>query len=254
MRLLLVIFLCCFATSYFSQQVSGTITDEEGNPIPAVLVFNIKTEKYTYTTINGNFSIECSENDELRFARKSFERVSKTVHQFDFSSPLRIILERIPGEIEEVKVPNIRLTGDLNKDAKNLSKIDKVDELQKEIGVPKPPEKPRETPPPTIKKNGIFAFALSNLNLNTLYKNISGDGRRMRNLYRYEDLQDNILWIRERIPDEYFEKMGIPQEKIQEFILFSIGQNPDITKYVKAKNLSKIMLILEEMQPKFPQA
>ena len=253
MRLLLVIFLCCFATSYFSQQVSGTITDEEGNPIPAVLVFNIKTEKYTYTTINGNFSIECSENDELRFARKSFERVSKTVNQIDFSSPLRIILERIPGEIEEVNVPNIRLTGDLNKDAKNLSKIDKVDELQKEIGVPKPPEKPREVPS-EVTKDVLLPIVTGRLNVQAIYNIVSGKARKQKNLYRYEDLQDNIYWIRERIPDEYFEKMGIPQGKIQEFILFSIGQNPDITKYVKAKNLSKIMLILEEMQPKFPQA
>lgn len=249
MRFLFVIAFCLSIT-IFSQQVTGKVTDEDGNPIPAVLVFNIKTEKQTYTAINGNFSIECSENDELRFARKGFERISKTVNQFDFTTNLQMILERTPEEIEEVKVPNIRLTGDINKDAKNLSKIDKVDELQKEIGVPKPPEKPRETPS-EVTKDVLLPIITGRLNVQAIYNVVSGKARKQKNLYRYEDLQDNIHWIRERIPDEYFEKMDIPQEKIQEFILFSIGQNPEITKYVKAKNLSKVMLIFEETLPQF---
>ena len=154
-------------------------------------------------------------------------------------------------EIEEVKVSNLRLTGDLNTDARNLTKFDKVAQLQSEIGVPTAPEKPRETPPPTLEKVGVIRYALSNLNFNNLYKNISGDSRRMRSLYKYEDTQDNIAWIRERIDDDYFTKVGIPEDKITEFLQFSMGLKPEINKWIRARNLSRILFDLEETFPKY---
>ena len=73
----------------------------------------------------------------------------------------------------------------------------------------------------------------------------------MRSLYRYEDLQDNITWIRERMGDDYFIEMGIPSEKIAEFLQFSIGVKPDITRYIKARNLSKVLFILEGTLPQY---
>ena len=245
-----LIFSCLiFSTTLFSQKISGIVVDEDDHLLPAVMVFNMKTEQKTYTNQNGEFTIEASENTELRFIRNGFERASKTINSKDFSTFFQIKLFRLVEEIEEVQVPNYRLSGDINKDSEKLSKVDKVEQLKKEIGVPGPPEKPREVPPPTVKEAGVIGFALSNLNLNTLYRNISGDGKRMRRLYKYEDLQDNVNWIRSRIPDEYFTKMGIPQEKISEFLQFSFGQKPDMAKYIKARNLSRIMLDLEETFP-----
>ncbi|WHF50478.1 carboxypeptidase-like regulatory domain-containing protein [Chryseobacterium gotjawalense] len=252
MRRIFGIFCLIFSfSSLVAQQVSGTVTDEEKNPLPAVLVFNMKTEKKGYTDLNGQFTIDAAANDELRFIRQGFQRGSRIVNSPDFYAPFTIAIIRSIQEIEEVKIPPVRLTGDLNRDAGNLSKFDKVAQLQREIGVPGPPEKPRETPPPTLEKVGILAFAASNLNLNTLYKNISGDGRRMRQLYKYEDLQDNISWIRGKVGDEYFIKMEIPGEKIAEFLQFSIGIKPEINKYIKAGNLSKVLFIIEETLPQY---
>lgn len=82
---------------------------------------------------------------------------------------------------------------------------------------------------------------------NNLYKNISGDARRMRTQYRYEDLQDNILWIRKRLDDDYFAEAGIPEEKISEFIAFH--ENPQIVTAIKAKNLTKAMFLMEAKMP-----
>lgn len=240
-----------FSTTLFSQKVSGTLTDEDQNPIPVVLVFNMKTEQKAYTNLNGEFIIDASANDELRFIRQGFERSSKVLTSQDFYTPFSVIIFRTVQEIEEVKVPAVRLTGDLNQDSRNLTKFDKVANLQRELGVPGPPEKPRETPPPTVEQVGVLKFVRSNLNFFTLYKNVSGDARRMRQLYKYEDLQDNIEWIRGKVGDEYFVKMEIPQDKIPEFLQFSIGIKPEINKYIKARNLSKVLFILEETLPQY---
>ena len=73
----------------------------------------------------------------------------------------------------------------------------------------------------------------------------------MRKLYKYEDLQDNVIWIRERVGDDYFAKMEIPPEKISEFLQFSIGVQPEINRFIKVRNLSKVLFILEETLPQY---
>ena len=248
---ILLFFVLLFSTSLFSQQVSGRVTDEDQNAIPAVMVFNMKTEKKEYTNLNGEFAIDASPNEELRFIRQGFERSSTILTSQSFNSPFSMTIFRTVQEIEEVKVPAVRLTGDLNQDSRNLTKFDRVAQLQREVGVPGPPEKPRETPPPTVEQVGVFSYVLSNINVFTLYKNISGDARRMRQLYKYEDIQDNAGWIRGKVGDDYFVKMGIPEEKVLEFLQFSIGVKPEISKYVKAQKLSKLLFVLEETLPQY---
>lgn len=249
MRIYFSLCLLFSFSSLFSQQVSGIVSDENQNLLPAVLVVNMATDEKVTTNLNGEFSINASLNNELRFVRKGFERSSIVIGQPDFSVSINVLLIRVAQEIEEVEVSPLKLTGDLNKDSRSLTKIDRAAQVEQAVGVPGPPEKPRETPPPTVEQDGVIGFALSNLNLNTLYKNISGDAKRMRRLYKYDDLQDNINWIRKRVDDDYFTKMGIPQEKISEFLQFSIGTKPEIYQGVKAQNLSKVLFGLEETFP-----
>ena len=151
-------------------------------------------------------------------------------------------------EIEEVKVSSLKLTGDLNKDSKSLTKIDKTAQVEKAVGIPGPPEKPREKPA-EFKKDVLYSLLSLSVKPQAIYDLISGDARRMKAEYRYEDLQENISWIRQRIDDDYFVKMGIPQGKISEFLQFSIGLKPEINQFIKAKNLSKILFILEDTLP-----
>ena len=231
-----------------AQQIQGNVTDENGFALSSVLVFNMNTEKHSYTDGNGHFTIFAKVSDELRLVRNGFERKSVILVQNDFSNELSIQLNRTEEEIEEVNIQ--KLTGNIEKDAKALSKVDKVEQLQKEIGLPKPPEKPRETPS-EVTKNILLPMAFGQLNVQAVYNVISGKARRQKSLYRYEDLQDTISWIRKRVDDDYFTKADIPQEEISTFIQFSIGQKPEITKYVKAGNLSKILLDLEETLPQY---
>ena len=249
MKLYFFLFFLITSTSIFSQKVSGIVTDEEGNPLPATLVFNLQTEQKSYTDLQGSFSIDANPNQELRFIRVGFERFSKIISSQDFNYTFRISLYRIPGEIEEVQVP-VRLTGDLNIDSRNLTRFDKVAQLRAEIGVPAPPEKPREKV--ADAKDDILKPLLRippMVNVQAVYDVISGRAKKKKRLYRYEDLQENIAWIREKVGGEYFLKMGIKPTKISEFLQFSIGVKPDLNKYVKAKNVSKVLFLLEETFP-----
>ena len=129
-RIFLVLVLS-FSSSLFSQKVSGLVTDEDHNPIPAVLVFNMKTDQKSYTNLQGEFSIDANEKDELRFIRNGFERSSKMVNRQDFYSPFTITIFRSSHEIEEVKIA-YQPTGDLEKDVKNYGETKPAAQLKAE--------------------------------------------------------------------------------------------------------------------------
>lgn len=244
MRKVLAIFFF-FMTMYFfgQQKISGKTLSENDMIVTSVLVVNISNNQQVYSNSLGEFSIEGTEKDEIRFVKKGYERASRKV--VDVEYPMNVVLIRIPEEIEEVEI--ISTTGDLAKDSKRLTKIDKKEQLQKDIGLPKPPEKPREVPAEV--KKVLLAAAFGNVNVQAVYDLISGKSRRQKRWYKYEDIQDDILWIRKRIDDDDFVKDGIPVERISEFLEFSFIVKPQIRSYVKAKNISRVLFNLDEVIP-----
>jgi hypothetical protein len=238
-----VIFFFLTIYSFGQQKITGKTLSENDMIVASVLVVNISNDQKVYSNSQGEFSIEGSEKDEIRFIKKGYERASKKV--IDPKSPMNVVLVRIPEEIEEVEI--ISTTGDLSKDSKKLTKIDKKEQLQKAIGLPKSPEKPRETPAEV--KQVLLAAAFGNLNIQSIYDLVSGKSRRQKRWYKYEDVQLDIAWIRKRIDDEYFIKEGIPAERISEFLEFSFMVKPEIRSFVKAQNINRVMFGLESVLP-----
>jgi hypothetical protein len=246
-KIFLLILVFVSLNLMFSQQkISGKILSENGMFIGNVLVVNISNDKKTYSDASGNFSIEGAVNDEIRFSKAGYERSSKKV--FDENSSLNIILIRIPEEIKEVEILN--LTGDLNKDSKRLTKEDKAAKLQKDIGLPKPPEIAREKAP-ELSDAFVIGFPMAAINIDALYKVISGDARRMKNLYKFEDLQRHLKWVVSRLDAEYFVDLGIPEERIREFLQFAFLENPKSLDFVKAKNINGVIFEIEKAAPEY---
>ena len=156
---------------------------------------------------------------------------------------------KIPVEIKEVEILP-KLSGDLKKDSKNLTRNNKVEELQNEIGVPRTPEKPRETPA-EVKKDILQPLITGRLNINAIYDVVSGKSKRQKRLYQYDDLQENVTWVRKNIEDDYFINLGIPTEKISNFIEFCFAVNPKALKYAEAKNISGYLVEIEEPSIKY---
>lgn len=239
-----LVFMVCYIV--LSQTVRGKITDEDGNGLTAVTVMNISSDKKTYTDTDGTFSIDASAEDELRFIRTGYERASIQAG-YGIDKDLNIKLTRIAREIEEVKISNI--TGDLTKDARSVAKVDKSKTIQDAVGLPQPLGKMREKPAEV--KEVLIPIILGQLNVQGMYDLISGKARRQKRQYRYDDLQEDISWIRDRVEDEYFTKEGIPKERISEFIEFSFLTQPQTRAFVRAKNLAGTLLRIDEMIPVF---
>jgi hypothetical protein len=132
-----------------------------------------------------------------------------------------------------------------------VAKVDKGEQVRDAVGLPQPVGKMRERPAEV--KSVLLPILLGNLNVQGVYDLISGKARRQKRQYRYDDLQEHVAWIRDRIDDDYFVKAGIPADRISEFIQFSFLAKPQVRTYVKAKNLSGVMLRLEETAPLFIQ-
>lgn len=247
MRIKLLIFIVFPFLNVFSQKiVEGAVTDEDGVALPAVMIMNISSQKKTYTASDGTFSIEAAPEDELRFIRAGYERSSiQAKYLTDKISNIKLI--RIAEPIEEVEIAN--LTGDIKKDSRAVAKTDKGKIVEDAVGLPQPVGKMRETPADI--KQVLVPMLFGNLNIQGLYDLVSGDARRMKRQYRYDDLQEDILWIRDRVEDDYFIKEGIPKERISEFIEFSFSDKPQTRTFVRAKNLTGALSRMEESLPVF---
>ena len=232
-----------------SAQLTGTVLAYGVAPLRGVLVVNITADAKTVTDAEGKFSIAAKPSDEIRFARAGYER--NTFHVAEIPAEISVSLLPSVHLIEPVEINPYRPTGNLAKDAKNLDKNDKIAALQKEIGVPGPPEKPRETPPPTREEVGTLKYVMSNLTLENLYKNLSGDGRRMRQLYRYEDNEEAAEKVLKSVPEGYFEKAGIPALRFTEFMLWAASQDSQIMQQIKLNNYPAAVLRLEKFVPIF---
>lgn len=240
-------FLC--STLLLSQQtVTGKIVDDNGDNLSAVIVVNMTTDKKVYSNTEGMFSIEANPNDELRFVKQDFNRTSRRVLTNGINSQLFITLHQIPRDVGEVKIVK-KLSGDLEVDSRIVAKVDKGEQVRDAVGLPQPIGKMREKPAEV--KSVLLPILLGNLNVQGVYDLISGKARRQKRQYRYDDLQEHILWVRNRVEDDYFTKAGIPADRISEFIEFSFAVKPQVRTYVKARNLSGVMLRMEETIPLF---
>lgn len=248
MKKILLLISLLIINSVFSQRIlHGSITGESGGIINAVQIINISNGQKTYNDSVGDFSIEVSDQDVIRFVKSHYERTEiKVASQ---TNNLSVIMIRIPEEIEEVKI--LKLTGDLSKDSKTLTKKDKVEILQKAIGLPKPPEIMREKAP-DLKDAYAIGFPPTVIaDIDALYKLISGDARRMKNQYKFDDKERNIKWLRDRIDPNYFTNLDIPKERINEFLEFSFIEDPKILQYIKNKNINGAVFYIDKTLPKF---
>lgn len=214
----------------FSQNISGSVMSEDDVLIPKVLIVNMTTDQKTYSDAYGKFVIDGKIGDEIRFAKESFKLGKIIISSNDVQS---IKLERIPQEIEEVKIIN-----------KNLARS-REEELRNSIGLPKGPDKPREKPAEAV--NDILMPLLRippAIKIQAIYDVLSGKSRRLKRLYKYEDLQEGLSWTQNNIDPEYFAEAGITPDKLNDFLMFSL-RDEKVLMYMKARNVGGITISLD---------
>ena len=102
-RLLLIFSLLLLATPLWAQNknVSGTVTDSQGMPLPGVNVLIKETSSGTQTDFDGNYNISVSEGQTLLFSFVGMKSISLIVGS---SSTYPIILEEDSSVLDEVVV------------------------------------------------------------------------------------------------------------------------------------------------------
>lgn len=216
--------------SIYSQILSGIVVTEESARIPKTLVVNMSSDQKVLSNELGEFSINAKPGDEIRFVKENYEREKVIVNS---SLNITVRLSKIPMEIEEVTIENKRLA-----EAKK-------EELRKSIGLPKGPEKPREKPAEAV--NDILMPLIGippTIKIQAIYDVLSGKSRRLKRLYKYEDLQEGLAWIRSNIDPEYFAEAGITADKLNDFLIFSL-RDEKVLMYMKAKNVGGMAISLD---------
>lgn len=216
---------------------SGKTIDDEGNNQGGIQVYNMRTGTSVVTNSDGDFNIGAQTGDEIRIVSTHFLRINIILTEEQLKNKQLIRLAPFVKEIAGVQIDKISMK-------------DRVTMMQNNIGLPPPPKKPREVPPPTAKQVGGLKYALSNLNLNNLYKNISGDARRMRSLYRYEDAEENLNWVIEGLGNDYFEANNIPKDRQKEFIQYVMGKE-NLMLPIRARNITGVEFALSRYAPDF---
>ena len=198
--------------------------------IPKVLIVNMTTNQKTYSDAYGKFLIDANIGDEIRFAKESYRLGKIVITSNQFQS---IKLEKIPQEIEEVKIINKRLAES------------QEEKLRKDIGLPKGPEKPREKPADAVDDIVKPLIGIPpTLNFQAIYDVVSGKSRRLRRLYKYEDLQEGLTWIKNNVDWEYFRDAGIEPQKMNDFLMFAL-RDEKVLMYMKAKNIGGLTIALD---------
>ncbi|MFC4162140.1 hypothetical protein ACFOWU_00640 [Epilithonimonas zeae] len=227
MKRFLQVLILILSGFIFSQNISGNVISEDEVLIPKVLIVNMTTNQKTYSDAYGKFVVNANIGDEIRFAKESYKLGKIVITSNNFQV---VKLEKIPQEIEEVKIIN-----------KNLAESQE-EKLRKDIGLPKGPEKPREKP--VEAKEVLLPLVFAQLNIDNLYKWLSGNSRRLKNRYKYEDLQEGLAWIQNNVDLEYFAEAGISPDKFNDFLMFSL-KDEKVLMYMKAKNVGGITVALD---------
>lgn len=229
MKRFLLFYCLCISFFVCSQTISGVVVSEEDHPISKVLIVNMSSNQKVYTDNFGNFSIAGKMGDELRFAKEKYKGERIKIN----NDLLKVILQQLPQEIEEVKIINKRLAES------------QEEKLRKDIGLPKGPEKPREKPADAVDDIVKPLIRIPPMvNVQAIYDVVSGKSKRLRRFYKYEDLQEGLAWIQNNIDLEYFVEAGISPEKFNDFLMFSL-QDEKVLMYMKAKNIGGLTVSLD---------
>ena len=238
MKKLKILFCIFFFTIQISAQqiFSGRVTTEEGIALEQVLVINMRNKEQVYTSSNGEFKITANVSDEFRFVKKGYDRISHSVKISDFDKHILLKMRKSETVINEVVI---------------IPKS-KIDRLKKDIEVPTVKKGTESKPKPAKWKDVVkippipivIAFDVS-----AFEELMTGNARRKKMRYKYEEMQADILQVKDLLGEEYFVENKIPSERIHEFLEFSSIEKPEIKKHMKTGNQTQIIMILEEMFP-----
>lgn len=243
------------SAEFFSQhQIVGIVTDNGKTNINPVLIINVSKQRNILSDFSGNFIIEASENDELRFVKEGYKRFDKKMKKEDLSSPLLINLEKAEIEIPEVKI-TYKPTGNLERDNQHLNVSRKVVSLRSEMDEymksPLNEALPDNTVSKTFKGHDYNAGQVSVLGVLDAAVGLFKKATELKiTKADYKETQDFIRRIKEEIDLQFLKKYGMDEEQIDKFLIYA---NDTRTMAKKFRKNFKVDVVEYELRAAFAE-
>ena len=209
-----------------------------------IYVTNLSTHKTVLSSTNGDFKINAKEGDIIRFTSIITHRKDITVASNNLDEKINYIeLKPEYHEIQELII-SFKPTGVLKKDVMALKKSEKAFEIAKMIGLPEAKgDGTSPTAPIADLANGGLTFSVD-----TIYDILSGDQKRKKRLNDYEKMNRNINVIKTYYGDDYFEKLKIPQNLVDNFLQF-VYTSDNLIPFIEFGNIEGTKPYIEKYLP-----
>ncbi|NML70316.1 hypothetical protein HHL23_10955 [Chryseobacterium sp. RP-3-3] len=242
------------SAEFFSQQqATGIVTDNGKSNINPVLIINVSNQKSTLSDASGKFSIEASENDELRFVKEGYYRMDKKMGKENFNSPLMVSLEKVEIEIPEVKI-TYKPTGNLERDNKHLNESRKVVSLRSELDEYMKSPMNEALPDNTISKSFKQDYGAGQVSILGVLDAAVGLFKKATELKitkaNFTETQDFIKKVKQEADLTFLTKYGMGEEQIDQFLLYA---NDTRTMAKKFRKNFKIDVVEYELRVAFAE-
>lgn len=232
--------LFCFFTAQFLAQeksLQGKIIN--GADIEGIHVLNVASRFNTITNENGHFSINVKPRDTLLFSSIKYmpEKVVVTEAIFE-KGVITVKLSELVNELDEVFLqPN--LSGNIATDLKKI-KTDKPINFD-DVGIPGFKGKPEEKIVPMY-----FAVTPLSVNLEALYKHISGYYKELKTRRKWEYENNAVAqMLNYYTPPFFITTYSIPENRVYDFLLFC-AETTQIESDFKKEHYGSVLLVLDE--------
>ncbi len=181
----------------------------------AINIINLNKEKGTVSDANGYFEIEVEVGDMLYFSSIQYEVFEKEITEKDFlQQELKIVLLPKINELEEVRISNVKLSGDLIKDATNV-KVKPFIQASN-FGISQPKKKPL-----TQAERRLYTAKTSSggVPLDLMLNLISGRLKKLKIIKALEDKEQKVQKGENAFRESFFiNDLKISKELISDFV------------------------------------
>ncbi len=229
-----------------AQNFSGDILmrDNSNMYLNQVYVTNLKTQKTVLSDYNGRFSILASPGDIIRFTSIVTERKDIQLTPQNFQNRNLIELKIAYYEIQEVILSKFKPTGNLTYDVKSLNKENKVEKIKKMVGLPEPKGDGKSPKLPIADfRDGGLTFSLE-----SIFDVLSGERKKKERLEAYENMMTSTAQVKEYLGKEYFEKIKIPENLVDNFLQF-VYSSDNLGPYIQRGNFEIVKVSIEKYLP-----
>lgn len=235
-----------FILIFHGQTYSGTvyIRDNSALYLNQIYVTNLNTQKTVLADYQGEFDLPAKAGDVIRFTSIVTERKDITVTpQYLQNKRMLIELSVAYREIQEVVIRRFKPTGNFKVDVLSTQQ-DKRIALANKIGLPSPKGDGNSPMLPVASfNNGGLGF-----NVQSVFDILTGERKKQERLYAYESMQKNVTYLHNYFGEDYFTKLKIPKNLIDNFLQF-VYTSDDLGPVVKRGDYAVVELSIEKYLP-----